>query len=103
MDARTQLAYTERTIAAVLLAKAALAAGGKAGVGKDDNEDWDDEWRVVLYVDTPAGQFSWHIAPNDQHMLEDIPAYGGKWDGTFNSKNPESVKAWPKKEFALCS
>lgn len=80
-------AYRERTAAAVALARMAIELGYKAGIGKDDNDSWDDEWRVVLYVDTPAGQVSWHIAPTDQDLLRDLPKYNGKWDGTFRSRD----------------
>jgi hypothetical protein len=94
MEERTQRAYTERTIVAVALAKFALSQGFKAGTGLDDNIEWDDDWRVVLYVNTPAGQMSWHIAPDDQHMLEGLPAYDGKWDGKFSGRDPEFVEGW---------
>lgn len=79
--------YTERAFAAIALARMALLAGFKAGVGKDDKEQNDDEWRVVLYVETPAGQVSWHIAPDDQTLLEGLPAYDGVWDGSFRSRD----------------
>lgn len=88
-DDRLNRAYTERSIASVLLAKSAIALGFKAGVGTDDNVDWEDQWRVVLYVDLPHGQISWHISPEDQHLLDGLPKYEGKWDGTFNSRSAE--------------
>lgn len=75
---RTARAYSEMTAAAVAMAKFALVLGWNAGVGKDDNESWDDEWRVVLYVETPAGPASWRISPDDQHMLEGLPNYKGR-------------------------
>lgn len=88
-DDRLNRAYTERAIASVLLAKSAIALGFKAGVGTDDNVDWEEQWRVVLYVDLPHGQISWHISPEDQHLLAGLPKYEGKWDGTFNSRSAE--------------
>lgn len=78
-------AYTQRAIAAVALAHTVLAQGGSAGIGLDSNEDKDSNWRTVLYVDTPAGQLSWHIAPADKHMLEGLPQYTKAWDGTYCS------------------
>lgn len=82
---RTNTAYTQRAIAAVAFAHTVLLQGGSAGVGRDSREDQPDEWRVVLYVDTPVGQLSWHIAPSDQYMLEGLPQYSGTWDGKWNS------------------
>lgn len=87
LEARIARVYSERTAAAVAMARFALACGYTAGVGKDDNQSWDDEWRVVLYVDTPRGQVSWHIAPEDQPLLVGLPKYEGEWDGTFRSRD----------------
>ena len=92
----TNRAYTQRAIAAVAFAHTVLALGGTAGVSRDNREDQPDEWRVVLYVDTPAGQLSWHIAPNDQAMLEGIPEYIRAWDGTYNSSNVEFYKGFAR-------
>ncbi len=93
----TNQAYTQRAIAAIAFARTVLANGGSAGIGVDGREDQPSNWRVVLYVDTPAGQLSWHIAPSDQYMLEGIPKYEKQWDGTFNSSNTDFYK-----EFAKC-
>lgn len=82
---RINSAYTQRAIAAIAFAHTVLSLGGTAGIGRDGREDQPDEWRVVLYVDTPAGQMSWHIAPADQAMLEGLPQYTGTWDGNWNS------------------
>lgn len=91
---RLDRAYTERAYAAAALAKMAIKAGFNAGVGLDDREDVDRQWRVVLYVDTPGGQASWHIAPKDQHVLEGIPEYTGKWDGMFKSRDGSFLGGW---------
>lgn len=80
-------AYSERAYAVAALARMALMCGFNAGVGKDDREDCPDEWRVVVYVDTPMGQVSWHCHPDDQWVLKGLPEYTGKWDGTFKSRD----------------
>ena len=66
-------AYSERNRTVILFAKTALQLGLKAGVGKDDNTQWDDEWRNVVYIDLPQGQVSWHISPTEIHLLEGLP------------------------------
>lgn len=43
------------------------------------------EW-AVLYVDTPEGQLSWHIAPGDMDLFEHVQQVPpddkrAKWDG----------------------
>jgi len=83
-------AYAQRNCVAILAVKLAIANGLNAGKGKDDNADWEDEWRNVIYIDLPNGkQVSWHIAPTEIHLLKDIPEYIGKWDGTYLSKTGE--------------
>lgn len=83
--------YTERMIVVRMLAGLALSKGMNAGIGKDDTEQG-DEWCNVVYIDLPQGQVSWHIAPRDLHMFEDLPVYKGKWDGTYNGRDPEFAK-----------
>lgn len=92
----TNRAYSQRAIAAVAFAHTVLSLGGTAGISRDNREDQPDNWRVVLYVDTPAGQLSWHIAPNDQQMLAGLPEYVRAWDGTYNSSNVEFYKGFSR-------
>ena len=79
--------YSERNRLAAALARMALAAGFSAGKGVDPDET---KWPVV-YVDTPNGQVSWHIAEADAHVLKGLPQYGKQWDGTFKARDA----AWP--------
>lgn len=83
--------YSQRNELAVAFAKAALAAGWKAGRGMDPRATPD--WGNVVYVDLPSGrQVSWHIAPRDVALLADLPQYDGVWDGTFLGR----VSGWTK-------
>ena len=86
---RADKGYTERMIVVRLLCSIAENMGWDYGVGVDGNTDWEDEWRNVIYVDTPKGQVSWHIAPHDKHIFDGIKKYTGKWDGTFNGGSIE--------------
>jgi hypothetical protein len=95
-DAALQTAYTQRAIAAIAFAHTVLSLGGTAGVGLDNRVDQPDSWRVVLYVDTPAGQLSWHIAPADQLMLAGLPQYAGTWDGLWNSADVNFYKEFAR-------
>lgn len=99
-------AYSERAIVIKLLVVLASRLNYDYGWGIDDNEDWDLEWRKVMYVQLPEGQYSWHIAPADQSLFSEIKDFSGKWDGTtrgrdkeFTSKiNPHSnlIPGWEK-------
>jgi len=91
---RIERAYSERNFTAVLAVVLAIRLGLSAGKGIDDNEDWDDEWRNVVYINLPGGgQLSWHIAPGDLSLLDDIPLFEGGWDGTFVSRDAASGAA----------
>lgn len=70
-------AYRERNILVVLLARLALSLGQRAGVGYDPKEP---AWPVV-FIETSAGQVSWHFSPEDAALAADLPRYEGRWDG----------------------
>lgn len=76
--------YRERAIAGVLFAKMAIRNGYEAGTGLDDG------W-AVLYVQLPEGQVSWHFAETDLDLLEGLPEFAGKWDGTSNGRDTKFV------------
>lgn len=66
-------AYRERAILVFALAREL----GGAWVGIDPAEpDW-----PVLYIETEAGQMSWHFSPSDANLLEEFPHRDGVWDG----------------------
>lgn len=92
MATRTERAYTERAIVVKALCSLAAKLGYAYGVGIDDIETNEPEWRNVVYVDLPEGQISWHISPDDWSMFALVPEYTGKWDGTFNSRDIEFGK-----------
>ncbi len=78
--------YSQRNELAIAFAKMAILAGFNAGRGfdSDESKQWDDEWRHVVYVDLPDGrQVSWHVSPDCVPLLEGLPQYDGKWDGSF--------------------
>jgi len=90
LRAKVDAVYSERNRLAAAFARMAFAAGFKAGQGVDPDET---KWPVV-YVDTPNGQVSWHIAEADQGVLEGLPQYNGEWDGKFTARDP-AWSVWP--------
>lgn len=68
-------AYLDRNQLAQAFARLALEQGWTTGLSIDPDEpDW-----PVLYVDTPAGQISWHLPKHE--IIGEWPRYQGKWDG----------------------
>jgi hypothetical protein len=87
MASSVDQAYSERAACIVGLARMALKAGFKAGIGID--RKFDDDWSTVVYVDTPNGQVSWHIHKRDHKLLKGLPIYLGEWDGTYRGKTKD--------------
>lgn len=74
-------AYAERNKVLVLVALMAQRLGVKVGIGQHVGDDWDAEWRNILFIDLPAGQVSWHIHDDEAQMFYFVGGYGGEWDG----------------------
>jgi len=90
LQSRVDRAYSERNYSVIMAARMALALGLKAGRGIDGNEEWDMEWRHVVYIQFPDGaQASWHISPAEVPLLDGLPEFDGEWDGTFLSRSPD--------------
>ena len=86
-------AYAERNRLAIALALIALRSGYSAGKGIDDNENWEESWRNVVYIEFPNGtQVSWHMSPEEIHLLDILPEFEKSWDGTFLSRNADWIK-----------
>lgn len=80
----SERAYSQRANLAVAFAKAAALLGWPMGRGIDNKVENDMDWRHVLYVDLPNGeQVSYHLSPEDKHMLDGLPTYRGEWDGKY--------------------
>ena len=92
-DDNTAAAYTMRNELAIFAAKLAIRHGWNAGWGRDANSVWDDEWRTVVYIDTPEGQLCWHMGPDQQELAkEQLPEYEGEWDGYWYPKHRQRMK-----------
>jgi hypothetical protein len=46
-----------------------------------EQEPWDDDWRWLVCVHTPAGQMTWHIHDSEYPLFRWLPAQGNDWDG----------------------
>lgn len=82
--------YGQRAALSVALAWMTIKAGGVAGRGFDQdiaNRGNEEGWGHVLYIETPGGdQISYHFNPGDASLLEGLPDYQGKWDGSYNGR-----------------
>lgn len=59
------------------------------------NDPSEPDW-AVLYVQTPEGQLSWHISPDDMDLFGDVVVVSDhKWDGhTTEEKYDRLRRLW---------
>lgn len=69
--------YTDRNQAAMLAARLAALQGWHIGIAAD-SQNPDPLW-PILFIDTPAGQVSWHVPVGE--LYGDWPDYNAPWDG----------------------
>lgn len=61
---------------------AALSKLFPASLEKHEGENWEDDWRWVVYIDLPTGQASWHIHDSELELFQHLERnMGRKWDG----------------------
>lgn len=46
-----------------------------------ENEEWEDDWRTIVFIQTPAGQLSWHIHDSEKKIFDHLDYGENKWDG----------------------
>lgn len=94
-------AYAERNKLVAWLARAAAAFGWRAGVGQHPATDttWEADWRTIVFIDTPAGQLSWHFHDSEKPLLWGLPVYLDAWDGHSTTEKYERLaRATPSTE-----
>lgn len=69
-------AYLERNTLVAVLARIY-----PSGIKRTAIEGWDPEWHNCVYIDSPAGQLSWHYHDREILLFDTLPAYQGEWDG----------------------
>ena len=75
-------AYSERDKCVAMLATLAHALGWTVYLGTHVGE-WEDDWRNIVFIDTPAGQVSWHYHDSERPWFA--------WIGLVQPREP---KAW---------
>jgi len=85
-------AYTERNLCVALIAQYAMWFGHTVGIRQHEGDEWEDEWRNVLFIDLPTGQVSWHLHESDLVNFPGLPPYTKEWDGHTTEEKYERVK-----------
>ncbi len=86
VDDHIQELYKERNIIVMAMAKMAAELGWNIGLGIDaDAPGW-----PVLYIDSPAGQLSWHIHERD--LVGNWADFTQPWDGHTTEQKLERLR-----------
>ena len=83
-------AYTERNRLVAFLAWLY-----PSGLKKTAIPGWEPEWHGCVYVDTPAGQMSWHYHDRDAYLFAGLPDYPGVWDGHTTEQKYARLRQLP--------
>jgi hypothetical protein len=82
-------AYAERNKLVALISKLFSASLER----HPENEEWEDDWRWIVFIDLPTGQVSWHIHDSELNMFDHLPRNAGrKWDGHTTDEKYERVR-----------
>lgn len=77
-------AYSERDKCVAAFATCAYSLGWPVWLAVHEGE-WDDDWRNIVFIQTPFGQASWHYHDSEREWFSWIglcqPATPPRWDG----------------------
>jgi hypothetical protein len=80
-------AYRERNQLVALLARIYPSGTKRTAI-----EGWEPCWHGCVYIDSPAGQLSWHYHDSETHLFADLPPYAGEWDGHTTEQKYDRVQ-----------
>lgn len=83
-------AYKERDMLVCALSK--LFPAHLARHSEEDKE-WEDDWRWIVYIELPTGQVSWHIHDSEREMFNHLEVGENKWDGHNTERKYERLMA----------
>lgn len=84
-------AYTERNRLVAFLTR---LYPSWIGLLVASDSTWENEWRTIIYIATPAGQMSWHVHDDDLHLFTHLSVdLDRKWDGHTTEQKYERLTA----------
>lgn len=69
LTAQKDNAYNERDRCVSVIACLARALGWPVWLGTHEGDPWDEEWRNIVFIETPHGQVSWHYHDSERPMF----------------------------------
>lgn len=87
---KRKAAYTERNRLVAFLTRLY-----PSGVARTAIPGWHPNWHGCVYVDSPAGQLSWHYHDDDAHLFSHLLPYEKPWDGHSTDEKYERLGRIP--------
>lgn len=87
-------AYVERNRMVAAMTRLVVKAGGRAWLADHRDvpgDDWDPEWRTVVFIESEAGQLSWHLHDSDVPLFDGLPRGENTWDGHTTAEKYDRV------------
>ena len=81
-------AYAERNKLVCVLSKLYPACLGRH---EENDANWGKEWMNIVYIETPAGQASWHIHEDLLPIFAHLEYKDVKWDGHTTEEKYERL------------
>lgn len=78
--------YLERNRVVAALARAAITLGWKAG------KTIDNTGNVVVIIELPTGQASWHFIEEQCFLLDGLPTIDTHWDGHTTEEKYDNIE-----------
>ena len=62
----------------------------------DEDKNWDNDWRWIVYIELPTGQASWHIHDSERELFNHLQVQENKWDGHNTERKCQRLAALGK-------
>lgn len=59
----------------------------------ESDKEWEDDWRNIVCVHTPAGQATWHLHDSDMPMFKHLEVGKDHWDGHTTEEKYKRLEA----------
>ena len=58
----------------------------------DSDKEWEDEWRWIVCIHSPAGQLTWHVHQTELPKFYHLKVEENHWDGHTTEEKYERIR-----------
>lgn len=91
LESQKNQAYSERNLLVAALSKVFPSSLERHS---EEDSEWENDWRWIVFIDLPSGQASWHIHDSEYELFSHLPVKAGRvWDGHSTEEKYARLKA----------